>query len=162
MDTLTDALQHHTVLTIDKYADAEAYARGERYERHEHEGNLITSGGVQILWQLFSGESATAYSHDNAYVGVGDSTTASTSGMTDLQASSNKLRRAVQVGSPGRSLNFITYQAVFSGSDANFAWNEFSVFNDPSAGVMFNRAVSSGGTKTLGQVWVAAVTIYLF
>lgn len=159
---LSDVLGHDTVLTIQKWEDEECFLSGRKpYEVLEHRGNLLTSGGVSAMWLLATGGAATAFSNANAYVGVGDSTTASTSGMTDLQAATNKLRKAMSAGSPGLSGNSVTFQGTYATSEGNFAWNEFAVFNASASGTMLNRVVYSGGTKPAGQVWAAQITIAL-
>jgi hypothetical protein len=51
---------------------------------------------------------------------------------------------------------------VFSGSEANYAWNEFTVANGNSDSAKnLNRLVSAQGTKTSGQVWQVDVEITL-
>lgn len=163
MQTLGELLGHQTVITIEKYADDGAFAAGRPYDVVRHEGNLLTSGGVQAIWGLV-GQIATvptAFDNSHAYVGVGDSSTASTSGMTDLQAATNKIRIAVAAGSPGLSGATISWTAIASGSTANYAWNELAVFSASSGPPMLNRAVVSGGTKGSGQTWVAIVQITL-
>lgn len=95
-----------------------------------------------------------------AYLGVGDSSTAHSPSQTDLQGT-NKLRKAVDSGSPSRSGNVITWQATFGTSEANFAWNEAGVFNAASGGQMLCRKVQALGTKTSGTVWVLTYQLTL-
>jgi hypothetical protein len=52
-----------------------------------------------------------------------------------------------------------TFRSTFATTDANFAWQEWAVFNASSTGRMLNRAVSSLGTKTSAQSWQLTVTI---
>lgn len=96
----------------------------------------------------------------NAYIGLGDSNTAFAAGQTDLQAASNKVRKAMDATYPTRSSNVITLRSTFTTSDANFAINEFAVFNASSSGTMFSRKVDSSlGTKTSAQTWVVSVSL---
>lgn len=103
----------------------------------------------------------TAFSNANAYIGVGDSSTAFAAGQTDLQAATNKLRKAMEATYPQVATNVITFRSVFATGDANWAWNEWGVFNASSAGTMMNRKVESLGTKTSAQSWQFTVTITL-
>jgi hypothetical protein len=62
---------------------------------------------------------------------------------------------------PQVSTNVITFRSTFATGDANFAWQEWGVFNASSAGTMLNRKVESLGTKTSAQTWQFTVTITL-
>ncbi|WP_192246058.1 hypothetical protein [Mesorhizobium silamurunense] len=94
-----------------------------------------------------------------SFIGAGDSSTAFAASQTDLQAASNKLRRAMEAGYPQRTNNVLTFQSLFGTSEGNFAWEEWGVFNDPTAGVMLSRKVESLGTKTSAQSWLITVDI---
>lgn len=113
------------------------------------------------LAQAAIGEAVTAFDNSNAYLGVGDSTTAFAAGQTDLQAATNKLRKAMDSTYPQRSTNVLTFRSTFATGDANFAWEEWAVFNASSSGTMMSRKVESLGTKTSAQSWqlTAAITI---
>lgn len=99
------------------------------------------------------GETVTEFDNANAHIGVGDSSTAFAATQTDLQASTNKLRKGMDAGYPQRSGNVLTFRATFGTSEANFAWQEWGVFNASSGGTMMNRKVESLGTKTSAQSW---------
>lgn len=103
----------------------------------------------------------TSFNNANAHIGVGDSATAFAAAQTDLQAASNKLRKAMDATYPQVSTNVLTFRSTFATGDANFAWNEWAVFNASSSGVMLNRKVESLGTKTSAQSWQLTVTITL-
>jgi len=96
----------------------------------------------------------------NTYIGVGDSSTAYAATQTDLVAASNKLRKIVD-SAPGVAANVITAVATFATGDANWAWNEWAVFNHTSdtADAMLCRKVESLGTKTSAQSWQFTVTL---
>lgn len=96
---------------------------------------------------------ATPFSNANAYIGVGDSTTAHSVSQTDLVAATNKLRKAMDATYPSGGSNVITFRSTFGTSDANFAWQEWGIFNASSAGTMLSRKVESLGTKTSAQTW---------
>ena len=105
------------------------------------------------------GESVTEFNNANSYIGVGDSSTAFAASQTDLQAASNKLRKAMDATYPTRSTNVLTFRSTFATGDANFAWNEWGVFNGSSGGTMFNRKAESLGTKTSAQSWQITCTL---
>lgn len=121
----------------------------------------LTNAYRDHLAKATVGESVTAFNNANAYIGVGDSTTAFSASQTDLQASTNKLRKAMDSGYPTRSNNTMTFRSTFGTSEANFAWNEWGVFNASSGGTMLNRKVESLGTKTSAQSWQITVDVTL-
>jgi hypothetical protein len=94
-------------------------------------------------------------------VGAGDSTTAFDVAQTDLQATTNKLRKAMDSGFPTVSGSVITCQATFLTTEANFAWNEWGIFVSGSGGTMINRKVESLGNKNASQSWQMVVTLTL-
>lgn len=105
------------------------------------------------------GETVTEFNNANAHIGVGDSSTAFSATQTDLQAASNKFRKAMDATYPTRATNVLTFRATFQTTEANFAWNEWGVFNASSGGTMFNRKVESLGTKAVTQSWQFTVTL---
>jgi hypothetical protein len=138
------------------------------YEVIERDDNLLMYGGASALWQQLIGSGAiTAYSNANAYIGVGDSTTAAAATQTDLQAATNKLRKAMDATYPLHTdgttsgAASIVFRSTFATTDANFAWQEWAVFNASSTGRMLNRKVESLGTKTSSAAWTLTVTITL-
>lgn len=119
----------------------------------------ITNTGAVLAAQCLMNDSATFLNSSNSHLGVGDSTTAFAAAQTDLQAASNKLRKAMESGYPTRSSGALTFRSLFGTSEANFAWQEWAVFNASSAGTMFSRKVESLGTKTNTQSWQLTATI---
>ena len=107
--------------------------------------------------------SATAYSNANSSLAVGDSSTAFAATQTDLSAATNKLRKAMDATYPQLATNVITFRSTFATGDANWAWNEWAVFNTTAAsgGTMMCRKVESLGTKTSAQTWQLTATITL-
>lgn len=103
-------------------------------------------------------DSGTPFDATNCRLGVGDSSTAFAAGQTDLQAASNKHRELVDSG-PTLAGNVITMTATFEPGEANFAWEEFAVFNAASGGIMLTRKVESLGTKTSAEEWELTVEL---
>ena len=157
---------------LDKY-DGEAAELVDRYgvealgpdvapvETIAGEGNLVTTAGIQRALDLLIGAAVTSFANANANLGVGDSTTAAAAGQTDLQAGTNKLRKAMDATFPSRSGSVVSFRATFGLSDANWTWNEWAIFNAASGGVMLNRKVENLGAKTSANSWVFTVSISL-
>ncbi len=160
---LKDVANWRPVWTIRKYADDEAFAKDEPYEVSRVEGNLLLNEGIGEMWDLICGlGSPTAFSNANARIGVGDSNTAASASQIGLQAATNKTYKAMETGYPQRSNQTVTFRAVFGSTDANYAWNEFTVVNASSdTGKNLNRLVSDQGTKASGQTWTVDVAITL-
>jgi hypothetical protein len=105
------------------------------------------------------GEATTDFTNANSYIGVGDSTTAFAVSQTDLQASTNKLRKGMNSTYPSRATNVQTFQATFLEAEANFAWQEWAIFNASSSGTMLSRLVQSLGTKPNTEQWRLTATL---
>lgn len=139
------------------------------YEVVDRHGNLLMYGGVSLIWEAIKGTTLTGalqpFSNANATIGVGDSTTAAAATQTDLQASTNKLRKAMDATFPTHTDGTtsgaaqIVFQSTFGTADANFAWQEWGIFNNSAGGRMLNRKVESNGTKASGTSWQFALTI---
>jgi hypothetical protein len=121
----------------------------------------ITNAGAVLAAQCLMNDSATFLNSTNSHLGVGDSNTAFSASQTDLQASSNKLRKGMEATYPTRSSGALTYRSLYGTSEANFAWAEWGVFNAASSGTMFSRKVESLGTKTNTQSWQLTATVTL-
>ena len=119
----------------------------------------LTNAARDLIAQALIGEAFTSFANANARIGVGDSSAAFTASQTDLQASTNKLRKAMEAAYPTRAGNTLTFRSIFGTSEGNFAWNEWGVFNAASGGTMLNRLVASLGTKTSAQSWQFTVTM---
>lgn len=119
----------------------------------------LTDAGRNHLVQAGIGAAVTAFNNANAYIGVGDSSTAFAAGQTDLQASTNKTRKAMDATYPSGGSNVIAFRSTFGTSDANYAWNEWGIFNASSGGTMLSRKVESLGTKTNTQTWQFTATL---
>lgn len=137
-------------------------------------GNLLMYGGVSCLWQALigngtstAGQALTYFSNTNAAIGVGDSSTAASATQTDMQAATNKLRKGMDATYPAHTDGVtsgaasIVFRSTFGTSDANWAWNEWGVFNSATAGTgrMLNRKAEALGTKTSAATWTFTVTL---
>lgn len=172
----------HCITSVDKFHGDPTFEERESglavpYESITVEGNLLVIGGASVQWQTLigngtttAGQALTYYNNANAAIGVGDSTTAAADTQTDLQAATNKLRRAMEATYPLHTdttgtagSKSVTYRSSFATGDANWVWNEWGLFNSPTAatGRMLNRKVESLGTKTSSATWVITVTLSL-
>lgn len=150
----------HGVFRIEKYRTNE---KGERtsskpYQVIEQENAYTNAGGVALL-NLLIGAGGTAFNNANSYLGVGDSTTAFSAAHTDLQAATNKLRKAMNATFPSLSGQVMTFKSTFTTSDANYAWQEIAIFNASTAGTMLCRIVNNYGTKTSSASWDLTYTL---
>jgi hypothetical protein len=121
----------------------------------------LTNAGAILAAQAVMNDSPTFLNSSNSHLGVGDSTTAFSAAHTDLQAVTNRTRRAMEAGYPTRSSGALTYRSLFGTGDANYAWQEWGVFNASTGGTMFVRKVESLGTKTSAQSWQLTATVTL-
>jgi hypothetical protein len=155
-----DSARIRGVFRLEKYRSEADYLAGKSYEVAEAE-NAFTTVGLQAMGRLLTAQGGvTAFSNANAHTGVGDSTTAFAVGQTDLQAATNKLRKAMEATYPtDPSGGAYVFRSVYASGDANFAWAEMAVFNASSSGIMLCRVVSAQGTKTAGQVWTLTYTM---
>lgn len=120
----------------------------------------LTTSGAQFLAKAATGlNSPTLFSLANACIGVGDSATAFAVAQSDLQAETNKARKAVS--SITESAGVLTAIATYSTSEGNFEWVEWGLFNASSGGTMLGRKVESPtlGTKVGTQVWTLTATV---
>lgn len=119
----------------------------------------VNAGGVALLTLLIGG-GGTAFNAANAYLGAGDSSTNATPlTYTDLQAASNKVRKAMDSTYPSIAGQVCTFKSTFTTSDGNWAWNEVAIFNAAAAGTMLARSVASYGTKSASASWVLTYTL---
>lgn len=159
---------------ITRYANQEDYEANRKYSQEEAykiwgvdqvseiPGNLLLNEGITILLNLLTttGSSPQAYSAANAYIGVGDSSTAEAATQTGLQASTNKLYKAMDSTYPQVANQTATWQATFTSAEANYAWNEFTIVNaSTDTGQNLCRKVSAQSTKVAGQVWTITYTV---
>jgi hypothetical protein len=147
---------------IKKYKNDEDFKADKPYEILEFDGNLLLNEGINTIWTLVCGGSATAFNNANSYIGVGDSTTAASATQTGLQGT-NKAYKGMDTGYPTYGSNQqAVWRATFGSTEGNFAWNEITVANGNSDTAMnLNRKVQSMGTKASGSTWQVTLTITL-
>jgi hypothetical protein len=154
-----ESFRYKTQWVIDKFANDHDALAGKAFEQVVIDGNLLLNAGINLLLTLGAGGAGTAFNNANARIGVGDSTAAEAATQTGLQAATNKTYKAMDATYPtsGTSQQ-IVFRATFIGTDANYAWQEFTVDNGT---ISLNRKVSNQGTKVSGQTWTITVTITL-
>ena len=110
-----DGATHKTMWRLQKFADDEAVANNTPFSDEEIENNILVNTGINEMWKLIAGVGGTQFDNANAYLGVGDDDTAESASQTDLQAVTNKLRKAMNVSYPtyGTSQK-VTFQADFT------------------------------------------------
>jgi hypothetical protein len=125
------------------------------------QNNLALNEGLQELIDIVCGlGTPTKWDNAHAYLGVGDSDTAEAAAQTGLQAATNKTFKSMDTGYPVRSDQSVEWRATFSSSDANYAWEEYTVVNAATDdGKNLNRKVASKGTKTSGETWTLSLSI---
>ncbi len=157
---IKDTLGYKTTWKITKYNSPQSRLEDDPYEISVIRGNVALNEGITEMLNLLVGETATDFGNSNAYIGVGDSNTATNASQEGLQSSSNKAYIGMEVGYPSVSEQSVTWQAEFGSGDGNFDWEEFTVANGNSDSAdNLNRAISSQGTKIVGMVWLAQLTI---
>jgi len=152
-------------------------------------GNTLMNGGASVLWERLitiaastgtSGGALQAFSTANAALAVGISTATAAATQTDLQAASTASARFIQEmesgypshsdGTSSSGAREVQFRSIFGTTEANFAWNEWGIFNDPHTtglsgayglGRMLNRKVQSLGTKTTAATWTFTATLGL-
>lgn len=121
----------------------------------------LTNAGRDFFVTAVLTGAGTAFNNANSSIGVGDSTAAFAQSQTDLQGTTNKFRKAMDATYPQQAANVLTYRATFGTTEANFAWNEWGVFNTTAAsgGTMLNRKQEALGTKPGTQTWQFTVQL---
>ena len=125
-------------------------------------GNLFLEEGINTIWTAICGGSFTPFDSTNAHIGVGDGTAAESYTQTGL-VGTNKYYKGMDVGYPTFGTDRkATFRSTFGGTDANFAWNEWTVANGNSdTAINLNRKVESLGTKTSGSTWILTVELII-
>ena len=109
----------------------------------------FTTAGFAAIAGLLISDGTTPFNAANAYLGVGDDTTAFDPSQTDLNpgVTGNKIRIQVS-GAPVRTSNAITFACSFTSGQGNWTWQENGIFNAASSGTMLTRKVENLVTKT--------------
>lgn len=174
MEKTGDRVSWKAKWRIDKFHDsdnriAEALQEGgtiedfvqQRFAVEHVDGNIALNEGLQELIDITIGAGTpTKWDNANARLGVGDSNAAESASQTGLQAASNKTFKAMDATYPQRSNQTAEWRATFGSSDANYAWEEYTVVNAASdTGKNLNRKTASKGTKASGESWVLSLQI---
>lgn len=170
-----DAIRWHAKWSVAKF-HGDSTDEADMFDLIEREGNLLMYGGASCLWQTLigngtatAGQALTYFNNTQAAIGAGDSNTAAAATQTNLQAASNKLRKAMDATYPQHTdattsgAASIVFRSTFTTSDANYAWQEWGIFNSATdaVGRMLNRKVESLGTKTSSATWQFTCTLTL-
>lgn len=151
--------------------------RAGHVERERFRGNLLLNGGASVIWVRLktrnpstssTGAATQAFSTANARIGVGNSTATAAVTQTDLQGASKKYN-SMSAGYPSHTdgtsssgARQIQFRALFTTAQANFAWNEWGLFNSTGGSKrMLNRKVQALGTKTSAAQWTFTATLSL-
>jgi len=119
----------------------------------------LTNSGRDFMVASTVTAATVPFNSANSFIGVGDSATVFAATQTDLQAATNKMRKAQDATYPTIAGNVLTFRSTFATTDANYAWNEWAVFNASAAATMLNRKVEALGTKPGTQSWQFTVTL---
>jgi len=123
-------------------------------------GNLFLEEGINYIWSALCGETFTPFDNANAHIGVGDGTDAEDYSQTGLLGT-NKCYKGMDTGYPTYgSDRKATFRSTFGDTEANFAWNEWTVANgSDDTATNLNRKVESLGTKSEGSTWILTVEL---
>lgn len=148
---------HKTTFRIEKFKEGQQVP----YAIDEWEGNTGLNEGLNELTSLIAGSTGTKWDSGNAYIGVGDSNTAPAAAQTGLQAATNKIYKGMMATYPtSGSSQQIVWKSQYTTSEANWAWEEYTVSNSNSdAGKNLIRGTASKGTKVAGETWTMTITV---
>jgi hypothetical protein len=122
---------------------------------------MLLNGSTAPLANAMIGGTYTALNNSNAHIGIGDSTTAAVKTQTDLQASSNKLYKAMDATYPTITGSVVTFQCTAGSSEGNYVWNEFLICDGSpgTAWIRFVQTLNGGVAKASGQTWTLQVAV---
>ncbi len=129
----------------------------EPYEVATREGNMLLNEGIGRLLDLLIGAGGTNYGNTNARLHVGDGTATVAATQAGLQGV-NQFAKGMDTGFPTRTNQTVTFKATYTDTEANFAWQEWSIDNGAVAQESLNRKVVSLGTKSGGS-WALTCSI---
>lgn len=131
------------------------------YDVEEIEGNKLLVEGISEFMKVACGISgATPFDGVNAYIGVGDGTTAANASQTGLMGT-NKTYRPMDSGYPQVKDNVMTFRATFGPDYGNHKWREFTVANGGSDSAKnLNRLVEAPlREKVAPDTWVMELQV---
>lgn len=121
------------------------------------DGNMRLDDGATLLLKLMTGDdTAIPFSAENAYIGIGNSSTEVRRDQAGLQGTTTFFK-PVELGFPMIiSKTNCRWGTTFGAEDANFQWNEVTLTNGL---ISFNRKLITGDlanmvnrTKLYGQI----------
>lgn len=147
---------------VEKWLDSARHLAGFAPDEVVCEGqNIILDVGAEEMLKLITGTGGTQYSNANAYIYVGDNSTAEQANQSGVLATTNRASARMDAGYPSVDGRQMVFRASFGESVANFNWNEVAVSNGNGVGaIAMNRKVANLGTKTTGT-WSVQVTVSL-
>jgi hypothetical protein len=175
----SDGLKWKCVTDIeDRYVAPFGEHRPGDVVRNTYIGNVLVNGGADVIWERLitlkpstssTGTVTGAFTTGTSRIGVGTSTATAAASQTDLSATApNKAYDGMESGYPSHTTGTstdarsCTFRSLFSTAQANFAWNEFAVFNSTvAARRMLQRKVQSMGTKSSAATRQITVTLTL-
>ncbi|MDI6815278.1 MAG: hypothetical protein QMC90_04280 [Dehalococcoidales bacterium] len=137
-----------------------AYALGDKVEPTTKNNCVYecttagTSGATEPTWTTNEGSTVA----DNTVVWTCHTYEANAA-QTDLIGASI-LYKGMEAGYPTSGAQKVTFKSSFGATEANWAWEEWSVRNGATANKNLNRKVESLGTKSTGT-WTLEVSITL-
>jgi hypothetical protein len=102
---------------------------GSPEEAVEIEGNLLVNEGIQRFMDMtmIATLTGTGWNNANAFLGVGDSSTAEAATQTELQAATNRFYKAMNATFPSRTSQTSSFQSDFTTTEANYVWAEWTI-----------------------------------
>lgn len=116
----------------------------------------LTKTGLNYIINVLGGVKAPV-SASNIVLCVGDGAAGFNASQNAL-VGTNTYQKALDIGFPIVETPKITFKTTFNTDEANFAWNEWGIYNKDE-NVLLNRVVQSNGTKLMNQTWVLEVTL---
>ncbi len=105
--------------------------------------NLMVTAGKDAILQYIGYKNILTLGYAKS-IGVGDSTTAAAVGQTDLQASSNKVWKAIDDATGRVFISPTLYLSVdFGYSEANFTWNELGLRDAQGSPALWARQIDA-------------------
>ena len=154
----------------------DAEHKAGHFESVTGEGNVLLNGGADIIWErvitrnrtTVASTVASAFS-TLAKIGVGNSTATAAASQTALQAATSRwafssMAAAYPAHTSGATTGArtVSFRSVFTTAQANFAWQEWGIFNSTAAARrMLNRKQQSLGTKTSAAQWTFTASLTL-
>lgn len=131
------------------------------YEVVEFDNNCLLNEGITEMLKLVCGLSATAFNSANAYLGVGDGTTAAVATQEGLQGA-NKTYRPMDPGYPQVLNQTMTFRATYGANVAAHGWKEFSVSNSSDdTGKNICRKSEDHSVKPSADTWCLSLQVTL-